>query len=162
MKKKKFAEKVSGILPDISRSKGWEVKLDLYSIFPRWEELVGEQVANCTRPWKFEKTVLWIEVENSAWMQQLQYEKIGILERLNAALRFTRLTDIRMVLPKPSQNRFPDQKAEPQKIQFVRPPQEDVKAFREKVDGIDDSDCREALFRFWYLSMACKREENGE
>ena len=157
--KKKAGQKISAILPELVKSKGWEARLDLYSIFPKWRKLVGEDIAGCTRPWKIDKNVLWIEVENSAWMQQLQFEKLAILERLNAALRITSIRDIRMVLPKPQEDRFPDREPELPKVRFVSPPQEKVKAFEQRVEGIRDDECRQALFRFWYLCQACKQDK---
>lgn len=148
---------ISNVLPDLVQDRGWERQLDLHSIFPKWQDLVGEDMGKYARPQKIERGVLWLEVENSSWLQQFQYEKVTLLETLNDFLRITSLRDIKMVLPKGGGG-LPPQETGP-KVTFVRPSSEKVEAFRKQVECITDEKCREALMQFWYLAQACKREK---
>ena len=150
---------VSGVLPGLMRDRGWEKQLDLHSIFPRWSELVDPEVSDHAKPLKIVRGVLWLEVENSSWLQELQYQKFHLLDVLNESLRLSRLTDIKMALPVARKKR----KVEPdRKIKFVRPDPKKIEAFEEQVSFIADEKCRDALMQFWYLSQACKVEEQDE
>ena len=60
------------MLPQLIARRGWETQLDLHSVFPNWREIVDPETAGHCRPLKIRRGVLWLEVENSAWLQQLQ------------------------------------------------------------------------------------------
>jgi len=152
-------EGISGVLPGLLRQRGWEYQLDLHSIFPRWQELVGEEMGAHARPLKIEKEVLWLEVDNSSWMQQFQYEKTELLAALNRVLRISRIKDIKMTLPKGKSGKtgHSGHQSGPA-IEFVRPSEDKVAAFQRQVECIADEKCREALMQFWYLAQACKRK----
>ncbi|TKB23997.1 DUF721 domain-containing protein [Desulfopila sp. IMCC35006] len=151
--------RISRVLPSLLQDKGWEMQLDLHSIFPRWQELVGEEVSMHAQPLKIERDVLWLEVENSSWLQQLQYQKLELLDTLNSCFRLSHLKDIKMVLPKGSSGKTgnPDKKST-SRIEFIKPSEEKVAAFQRQVACIADEQCREALMQFWYLAQACKRK----
>ena len=150
---------VSRMLPGLLADKGWEKQLDLHSIFLKWKELVGEEMNEYARPLKIERGVLWLEIENSSWLQQFQYEKMELLEILNRFLRLSSLKDIKMVLPK---GKLGKDNASSRKsasmIEFVKPDEKKVAAFQRQVECIADEKCREALMQFWYLAQACKRK----
>ncbi len=145
------------LLPNLISDRGWERQIDLHSIFPRWRELVGEEVGECSTPLKIDRGVLWLEVENSSWLQQLQYEKINILDTVNRSLRLSTLRDIKMVLPKGKDKSR--KKTVGTEVRFVKPQGEKIEAFQQQVSCIEDEKCREALMQFWYLAQACQRGE---
>ncbi len=146
---------IAEVLPAISRDNGWERQLDLHSIFPNWEKLVGGEVAEHARPHKIERGVLWIEVENSSWLQQIQFEKMALLDSLNGFLKLTALKDIKMILPKGEWHKT----RKPPKVTFVRPNAKKIAEFQRQVECIADEKCREALMQFWYLAEACQRDK---
>lgn len=154
--KQKWNRPVSSVLPEISRFKGWDIKLDMHSFFPKWDRVVGENVASCSRPLKIVKTTLWLEVENSTWMQQLQFEKRRILDDINATLKLSRITDIKFVLPRDEED---DAAKERPRVSFVSPDPEILEQFEKQVGIIKDDAIRESLVRLWYLSKACRRED---
>ena len=59
-------------------------RLQQYSVFPFWAEVVGPDLARRTEPLRIEEGKLFIRVDGSAWMQELQFLKDEIRERLNA------------------------------------------------------------------------------
>ncbi len=152
-------DSISLLLPSLLRDKGWEKQLDLHSIFPSWKELVRKELSENAQPLKIERGVLWLEVTNSSWLQQFQYEKMELLETLNRFLRLSSLKDIKMILPKgkAGKNKEPDQETD-STIEFVRPSEEKIASFQRQVGCIADEKCREALMQFWYLAQACKRK----
>jgi hypothetical protein len=157
--KKRQKVSLSSVLPEIVRSQGWEKQLELYTLFSHWREVVDEQFATYAWPQKVDRGVLWLEVENSSWLQQFQYQKIELLATLNRALRLSRLKDIRMVLPSGSAEQAVP--AANLRLRFIKPDQEKVAAFRRQVETIADPECREALFRLWYLDQACRQEKSA-
>ena len=151
--------RISGLIPDLMHDKGWELQLDLHSIFPRWKELVGEEMNEYAQPLKIDRGVLWLEVTNSSWLQQLQYEKLELLDTLNSCFRLASLKDIKMVLAKGGTDKTKMSKQEsPSEIIFVKPSDEKIAAFQQQVECIADEKCRDALMQFWYLAQACKRK----
>jgi hypothetical protein len=152
---KSYYKKISGVLSGVVNHQGWDRKLDMHSVFLKWEELVGDTLAECTRPHKIVNNVLWIEVETSSWMQQLQFEKIPLLEKLNDSLYLSTFNDIKFILPEKKEKKV--ERDEP-KIRFVAPDDEELKAFEDQVSLIEDVESREALVRLWYLSKACRKE----
>ncbi len=153
--KGKSLEGLALLLPQLSRQRGWEEQLDLHSIFLNWSEILDKEIAEHCRPLKIVKKQLWIEVENSAWMQQFQYQTVFILDMLNKSLKRTRLQGLRFCV---AEKREGDgEEAEPV-LRYVQPPPEDIAAFESCTESIPDKAVRESLIRFWYLSQACKKE----
>jgi len=145
---------MGALLPQLSRQNGWQEQLDLHSVFRRWEKLLDSEITEHCQPLKIVRKELWIEVENSAWLQQFQYQSVFILDALNKSLQISKLKGLRFFV---AEKAF--EKEERQvRMRYVPPPAEDVAAFEKLVAGITDESSREALLRFWYLSKACKRE----
>ncbi|MGL1932809.1 MAG: DUF721 domain-containing protein [Desulfotalea sp.] len=147
----KTAHDIASVLPKIIKKKGWQVELERYDIFKKWTDFVGEDVAEVTKPLKVDRNILFVEVENSAWMQQLQYQKIGILEDLNAFLKLSRFSDIKFVL---ESGRKKIERPEPPMRSYNPPTPEEFEAFCKKTEWIADEPSREALRKFWYLYKA--------
>ena len=82
--------------------KGLEIDLPIrsYSIWRAWEEIVGEAVAGQTQPRAIRNRILFIDVSHSTWVQQLQFLKPTLLEKINAFLGETQIQDIRFKLGK--------------------------------------------------------------
>lgn len=146
---------IATVLPDLVRERGWEKQLDLHSVFTRWHELVGEEVGEHAKPLKIVRSTLWVEVENSSWLQQLQYQKMELLDILNQSLRLSRLNDIKLILPVAKKE---GKQVVERQVTFVKPDEKKVAAFEQQVSCIADEKCRDALMQFWYLSQACKIE----
>ena len=155
-KSKKRQNTFIDVLPWLSRNMGWEKQLDLHSIFANWKKIVDEDLQEHAQPLKIERGVLWLEVENSSWLQQLQYSKMELVESVNRSLKLTSIKDIKMVLPKGEIFKKPENHGPV--VQFVRPAAEKIDAFQRQVECIADEKCREALMQFWYLAEACKRK----
>jgi len=152
--KRKTGGDIAGVLPEIVRHKGWQVKLEQHSFFPVWEEVVGEELAGCSRPLKVVKNVLWLEVVNSTWMQQLQFEKRRILDAVNARLALSKIKDIKFMLAGAEQDEKQQRAPE---VSFVPPDPEQLRTFEQQVSCIEDEASRNGLVRLWYLTKACRR-----
>ncbi len=155
--KRKYSQKLTRVIPGVVNAKGWAMKLDMHSFFPIWEKVVTGNAVTCSRPLKIVKDILWLEVENSTWMQQLQFEKMQILDEINATLKISRIRDIKFVLP---QDDAPPPSGNTGKITFKPPDPEALIKFEKQVSVIEDDAIRDALVRLWYLSKACRRDQD--
>ncbi len=144
---------LANILPKLAEDNGWQKMLKQYALFSQWSSIVGEDVAEHATPLKTMKNVLWLEVENSVWMQQLQYQKILILQACNEFLPESPFSDIRLVLKDKRQN----EQSHYGSVKFIAPSENEIEAFERIAATIKDKDCREALMQFWYLCNACER-----
>lgn len=146
---------MAALLPNLVRDRGWEIQLDMHSVFARWPEVVDETTAAHARPQKIVRGVLWVEVENSAWLQQLQYQRHVLLESINGFLEKSQIQEIRLTLPEK-----PDKPVEEKgAVRFAAPQAAEIESFEQQIAFIDDADCRQALMRFWYLTRACQRDD---
>jgi hypothetical protein len=77
-----------------------DVPLKSYSILGAWKEIVGESVALHTQPRTIRNRILFIDVSHPTWMQQLQFLKSTLLEKINNFLGEPLIQDIRFKLGK--------------------------------------------------------------
>jgi predicted nucleic acid-binding Zn ribbon protein len=62
-------------------------RLDEYAVWPIWNDVVGPVIARNAQPEKIRNGTLFIKVSSPVWMQQLQFMKEMITEKLNGRLR---------------------------------------------------------------------------
>ena len=91
---------VHSILENVLKGLEIDVHLKAYSIWGAWREIVGESMALQTQPRVIRGRTLFIDVSHSTWMQQLQFLKPALLEKLNAFVGEPYLQDIRFNLGK--------------------------------------------------------------
>ncbi|NJL22489.1 MAG: DUF721 domain-containing protein [Leptolyngbyaceae cyanobacterium SM1_3_5] len=72
----------------------WQERQQFQRLAAVWGEVVGATIATQTRPIGIQRQVLQVATSNSVWSQTLAFERIRILDRLNAQLPLA-LTDIR-------------------------------------------------------------------
>jgi predicted nucleic acid-binding Zn ribbon protein len=77
---------VAGLLDKIFQGKPLEKRLREGRIWMVWDSAVGVQIAAKARPVNFRDGVLTVMVSNAPWMQQLNFLKKGLIEKVNAAL----------------------------------------------------------------------------
>jgi hypothetical protein len=85
----------------------------VYRVWKFWAEEVGEAIAAQAQPAGFHAGVLSVRVTTHAWMQELQFHKEVIRERLNARLGGTLIRDIYFVSGLTISRRDVDPPAEP-------------------------------------------------
>lgn len=64
------------------------------SVFDRWTELVGEQVASQATPTSLRDGVLTVTVTDPAWATQLRFLEAELVERISAHLGAAEVTRI--------------------------------------------------------------------
>ena len=62
-------------------------RLDEYGVWPIWNDVVGKSIALNAQPEKIRNGTLFVKVTSPVWMQQLQFMKEMIVEKLNQRLK---------------------------------------------------------------------------
>ncbi len=78
-----FPTGISSIIDTILTRKGLKKKIGLYRALEVWDDTVGAQIAANTEPVAIRRGVLEVKVSNHGWLQQLQFLKPEIVEKLN-------------------------------------------------------------------------------
>ena len=88
------ASKVVDVLGDVLKRVDPEQQMRVYSIWNFWNDEVGDLVARRAQPSRFRNGILFVTVATQSWMQELQYMKEKIRERLNTRLGAELVRDI--------------------------------------------------------------------
>ncbi len=79
-------EPVGPLLGDLLEGLGLDRRLREFKAVEVWNAVVGETIAENTRPVGIRDGVLFVEVTSSVWMQELVLLRDDIAERLNEQL----------------------------------------------------------------------------
>ncbi len=72
-----------------------DVDLDAYRLWQQWEDVVGSMIAQNTQPEAIKGRLLLVHVSSAPWMQQLQFLKPELIQKLNEIFGKEVVTDIR-------------------------------------------------------------------
>ncbi len=127
--------------------RNWGNQERLFSLDQHWPEIIGAEIAGRTMPAFFRRDVLWIYVQGSIWMQQLQFAKPELLVKINAFLASEpTITDLRWM-------EYPPDLKPLQYKPYVSPPiSVDPRAeeeFNNLSQNISDLETRQAFRRLW-------------
>ncbi len=90
---------LDGALSRLISQHGWELDLRVQSVFGRWAELVGDEVASHCTPESFGDTRLVVRTDSTAWATQLKLLAPTIVRRLNEDLGHGTITAIEIKGP---------------------------------------------------------------
>ena len=88
------------ILEDTLKSLGVKTTMKGYSLWGAWRGIVGDSIASNAQPSAIRNRILFIEVSHPTWIQQLQFLKPTLLEKINRFLGEPFIHDIRFRLGK--------------------------------------------------------------
>ncbi len=109
---------IRSVLDQTLKSLEIDVPVKAHSIWRAWKEIVGASVALHAQPRSIHNRILFIDVSHSTWIQQLQFLKPTLIEKINAYLGEPLIEDIRFKLGKislpisvaPNGHRWEDEK----------------------------------------------------
>jgi predicted nucleic acid-binding Zn ribbon protein len=93
-------EAIASVLSRVLRQLGLEGDLEAWRAVDDWPQVVGPRVSRHTRAVGFRDGTLRVEVEGSAWMQELGYLKRDLIARINQHLGSERVRDVRFIVPR--------------------------------------------------------------
>jgi len=137
--------KLSTLLQKVIYQKKWQQRMEIHNVFHFWARIVGSEVASHARPQVIHGNVLWVEVSDSAWMQQLQFMKYELLKKINEELQPEIIEDIRFRMGFRSFKK----KREEKKPEKIKVDVEKKKEFEQLLEGLPASDSRQALKKLW-------------
>lgn len=73
-------------LGDLIADAGWSTEVSVHSLLGRWSSLVGDAVAQHSRPESFAAGVVTIRTDSTAWASQLRLMAPQLLAKLNEAV----------------------------------------------------------------------------
>src|SRR5215470_8394471 len=88
------ASVVSDVLDDVLKRVDPEQLLPAYRIWTFWNDEVGDGIAQRAQPSRFRNGILFVTVATHSWMQELQFMKQALRDRLNARLGAELVRDI--------------------------------------------------------------------
>src|SRR5918995_5587667 len=110
-KKNPSVERLGEVLDKSLKRLELSSQLDQYGIWPIWNDVVGKPIAANAQPEKIRNGILFVKVTSSVWMQQLQFMKEMIAEKLNHRIDREVVKNIFFVVgridsPEPSETRI--------------------------------------------------------
>ena len=79
-------DRVGEVLGNSLKRLDLSFRLDEYGVWPIWNDVVGKTIAVNAQPEKIRNGTLFVKVTSPVWMQQLQFMKEMIAEKLNHRL----------------------------------------------------------------------------
>jgi predicted nucleic acid-binding Zn ribbon protein len=98
-----LAAAIGGLLDD----QGWRTAAAVGSVFGRWDQLVGAEVAAHTRPERFSDGELVVIADSAAWATQVRLLTSAVLRRLNEELGHGTVTRVVVRGPAPPRRMGP-------------------------------------------------------
>jgi hypothetical protein len=86
-KKDSHVDRLSAVLSQSLKRLDLSSRLDEYGVWPIWNDVVGKTIAKNAQPEKIRNGTLIVKVTSPVWMQQLQFMKEMIVEKLNQRLK---------------------------------------------------------------------------
>ena len=80
---KRQAETPQRFVSSFLSQRGLEPKMAEYRFVNNWSQIVGEGIAAHAKPMMLKNRILYIGVSSASWMQELSFQKMFILSKLN-------------------------------------------------------------------------------
>jgi len=98
---------LSTALDALLADQGWQTQAAVGSVFGRWDQLVGPDVAAHTRPERFSDGELVVIADSAAWATQVRLLTSAVLRRLNTELGHGTVTRVVVRGPAPPRRMGP-------------------------------------------------------
>lgn len=148
---------VADLLADALRGKPAERRLREGRIWVHWDEAVGEQIAGQARPAAFRDGVLTVVVASAPWMQELNFLKRSLVEKLNALIGEPVVREIYLKAGKIDAPPVPEPTQAPPARELTPAERDHVAA---ETAAIDDPELRASLARLMSRHIASTPAKN--
>jgi predicted nucleic acid-binding Zn ribbon protein len=96
---------LAGAIDGLLDSRGWQERAAMGSVFGRWAEIVGQDLAAHTRPDSFADGELAVTADSTAWATQVRLLASVLVARLNAELGQGTVRRVKVRGPAPPRQR---------------------------------------------------------
>jgi hypothetical protein len=122
-------------------------RLDEYGVWPIWDDIVGATIARNAQPEKIRNGTLFVKVTSPVWMQQLQFMKEMIAERLNQRLKTPIVKNIFFVVGRVNAQTFAVESKPTVPSTTVLPDQPVINVNEDFLESVRDPEIRQAFKR---------------
>ncbi len=91
---KKGPERIGSVLGNLLKDLGLEKRIKEQELIINWEKIVGNNIAENTKPFKIEGAKLFLKVKSSSWRNELFYLKKELITKLNDSAKQELIKDI--------------------------------------------------------------------
>lgn len=151
MSREKKIVKIDSLLGDLFANRDWQKHLDRQRVFEFWTEAVGQDISRHAQPKLIRGSVLWVNVTDSVWMQQLHLMKEHLRQVINERIageegirdiRFNLVTTLRPILSEVKKiNQKPTAKPPPDPKKLAE--------FEVMIAAINDEGARNSFRTLW-------------
>jgi len=141
---KSTPQSISGILDALLEQKKLKKRIDDCRAMDLWDAVVGEKIAGRTSPFALKDGVLKVTVSDHGWLQELQFLKEEIKERLNEALGGESIKSLYFKLGPVKEREAPAPPVAEQ-LKKVKLTDGEKEIIASVVGDIEDRDVREAI-----------------
>ncbi|MCA1764679.1 MAG: DUF721 domain-containing protein [Desulfobulbaceae bacterium] len=156
---KKKIVRIDTLLGEIFENRNWRQNLARNRIFDFWDEAVGDDIASHAQPKLVRGKVLWVDVTDSIWMQQLHLQKEHLREVINERIPGEEeIEDIRFNLVAHLKAARPAKKIDPEPgpLSPVQPDRQKLAEFEKLIATLGDEGARESFRTLWLIGQGRK------
>ncbi|MBW8481725.1 DUF721 domain-containing protein [Actinomadura parmotrematis] len=92
-------QRFGSAIRDLMASRGWEQRAAVGGVFGNWPGIVGPELAEHTKPEKFEDGELTVVADSTTWATQLRLLRTQLVRRLNEELGAGTVKQVKVVGP---------------------------------------------------------------
>jgi predicted nucleic acid-binding Zn ribbon protein len=141
-KKNPQLERVGEVLDQSLKRLDLAPRLDEYGVWPIWNDIVGKPIARNAQPEKIRNGTLFVKVSSPVWMQQLQFMKNMIADKLNQRLKQEVVKNIFFMVGRIDAE---EEELETPSLELHGDPATLPKVNEEFLQSIDDAEIRDAF-----------------
>lgn len=153
------------VLGNFFRRTGLSRKIQEQKILNSWEKAVGAVIAERTQPVRVKNRVLQVKVTNSAWMQELQFMKELIIQKVHEQTGKNFLQDLRFFIGEIEPTGLKDENKKKKGALINGGSLGLTEADRERIEralsGITDPEMHEILGRIYAKGLAAWKSRWG-
>ena len=153
--------RVGEVLEHFLSKVGLQGRIQEQKILDLWGDSVGEAIAERTQPMRIQNGVLYVKVNNSVWMQELQFMKGLISQKIQGQSGNKFFHDIHFFIGEidPPEEGVREKKKRSRKRPLRDVSQEERERIDEKLSCIPDLELREILMSFFSKGLIEKNRE---
>ncbi len=88
-------ENIGDILGKLVKDLNMDKKMKVFKIFNHWEDIVGQQIAEKSKPEKLKDGILFVSVASSTWANELNLMSQQLILKVNSFTGLKVIKDIR-------------------------------------------------------------------
>jgi len=154
-------ENIGKILLNTLRKTRLEKKLNEIRIFANYETMVGEKIAEISKPTFIQNGILFIGVENHIWMHELYMLKLELIGKINSNLPNPLVKDIKFQICDIKRIKKTKADVQVKKDTHFEIPEKTMNLIYNICQDIDDEDLRDKFKEFMIKDVKYKMKRGN-